>query len=236
MGNCAEMCADKYNITREEQDEYAIRSYRLAQEAIATKKFSSEITPVEITTKKGISIIDTDEEPSRVSFDKLKTLRPVFQKEGSITAGNASTINDGAAVCLIMSSDRANALSLKPLASIKGHCSFSQSPEWFTTAPIYSTKKLLNQTKMGIEDIDLFEINEAFSVVTLAAIKNLNLNINKVNIYGGAVSMGHPIGASGARIICTLLNSMNNENKEHGLASICIGGGEASSMLFKRVS
>jgi len=236
MGNCAEMCADKYNITREEQDEYAIRSYRLAQEAIATKKFSSEITPVEITTKKGVTVIDTDEEPSRVSFDKLKTLRPVFQKGGSITAGNASTINDGAAVCLIMSSDRANALGLKPLASIEGHCSFSQRPEWFTTSPIYSTKKLLDQTNMDIEDIDLFEINEAFSVVALAAIKNLNLNINKVNIYGGAVSMGHPIGASGARIICTLLNSMNNENKEHGLASICIGGGEASSMLVKRAS
>tara|TARA_Y100001970_G_scaffold271975_1_gene368112 strand:- start:3552 stop:4730 length:1179 start_codon:yes stop_codon:yes gene_type:complete len=236
MGNCAEMCAEEYSVSREEQDEYAIKSYKRAQEAIASKKFNSEITPVEITTKKGTVIIDIDEEPSRVSFDKLKTLRPVFEKNGSVTAGNASTINDGAAACLIMSSSKAKELGLKPLASIEGHCSFSQSPEWFTTSPIYSTKKLLNQINMDINNIDLFEINEAFSVVALTAIKDLDLDIDKVNIYGGAVSMGHPIGASGTRIICTLLNSMTRENKNYGLASICIGGGEASSMLVKRIS
>ena len=236
MGNCAEMCADKYSISREEQDEYAIRSYKRAQEAISTKKFDSEIVPVEVTTKKSATVVNTDEEPSRVSFDKLKMLRPVFQKDGSVTAGNASTINDGAAACLIMSSSKAKELGLSPLASIEAHCSFSQSPEWFTTSPIYSTKKLLNQINMDINDIDLFEINEAFSVVALAAIKDLALDIDKVNIYGGAVSMGHPIGASGARIMCTLLNSMTKENKNHGVASICIGGGEASSMLVKRIS
>ena len=236
MGNCAEMCAGEYSISREEQDEYAIKSYKRAQEAISSKKFDSEITPVEVTTKNEVIIIDTDEEPSRVSFDKLQMLRPVFQKDGSVTAGNASTINDGAAACLIMSSGKAKDLGLKPLASIEGHCSFSQSPEWFTTSPIYSTKKLLNQTNIDINDVDLFEINEAFSVVALAAIKDLALDMDKVNIYGGAVSMGHPIGASGARIMCTLLNSMARENKNHGLASICIGGGEALSMLVKRIS
>jgi acetyl-CoA C-acetyltransferase len=236
MGNCAEMCAEKYKITRAEQDDYAIRSYKRSQESISNKKFCNEITSVEIVTKKGSTIIDQDEEPCRVSFEKLKNLRPVFEKEGSVTAGNASTINDGAAVCVVMSSNKAKKIGLKPLASIISHCSFSQKPEWFTTSPIYSIKKLLEQVNMNINNIDLFEINEAFSVVALAAIKNLNLDINKVNIYGGAVSMGHPIGASGARIMCTLLNSMNNENKEHGIASICIGGGEASSMLVKRVS
>jgi len=234
MGNCAEMCANKYQISRLDQDQYAIKSYQRAQEAITTQKFKNEITPVEISTKKGNIIIDTDEEPSRVSFDKLKTLRPVFDKEGSVTAGNASTINDGAAACLIMSSEKANKLGLKPIASIIDYCSFSQSPEWFTTSPIYSTRKLLNQSNTDVDQIDLFEINEAFSVVALTAIKELKLDPDKVNIYGGAVSMGHPIGASGARIICTLLNSLINENQTLGMASICIGGGEASSMLIKK--
>ena len=236
MGSCAEMCAEKYKITREDQDDYAINSYKRSQESISRNKFSNEIIPVEITTKKGTIIINEDEEPSRVSFEKLKTLKPVFKKEGSVTAGNASTINDGAAACLIMSSKRADELGLKPVANIVNHCSFSHKPEWFTTAPVHSTKKLLDKAQIDIKDIDLFEINEAFSVVALAAIKNLNLDMNKVNIYGGAVSMGHPIGASGSRIICTLLNSLVCENKEYGIASICIGGGEASSMLVKRIS
>ena len=236
MGNCAEMCAEKYKITRQEQDDYAINSYKRSQESISSKRFSDEIIPVEISTKKGIIIIDEDEEPKRVSFEKLKTLKAVFEKEGSVTAGNASTINDGAAACLVMSSKRADELELKPIANIINHCSFSHSPEWFTTAPIHSTRKLLDKVQMDIKDIDLFEINEAFSVVALAAIKNLSLDINTVNIYGGAVSMGHPIGASGARIICTLLNGLIHENKEHGIASICIGGGEALSMLIKRTA
>jgi len=236
MGNCAEMCASEFDISRQEQDEYAIESYKRSQTSISTKKFNNEISPVEIVNRKKSVLVDIDEEPNRVSFDKLKTLRSVFQKDGSVTAGNASTINDGAAACLIMSSSRAKKLGLKPLAAISGHCSFSQSPEWFTTSPIYSTKKLLSQANMNVDDIDLFEINEAFSVVALAAIKELKLDINKVNTYGGAVSMGHPIGASGARIVCTLLNSLINENKSLGLASICIGGGEASSMLIERIS
>ena len=236
MGNCAEMCAEKYNITRLEQDDYAILSYQRSQESISNSRFSDEIVPVEISTRKGDVIINEDEEPSRVSFDKLKALKPVFQKDGTVTAGNASTINDGAAVCVIMSNSKASELGLEPMAKISNHCSSSHSPEWFTTAPIHSTTKLINKAKININDVDLFEINEAFSVVTLAAIKKLNLDINRVNIYGGAVSMGHPIGASGARIMCTLLNSLKNEDKTHGIASICIGGGEASSMLVERVS
>ena len=236
MGSCAEMCAKKYKISREEQDNYAIRSYQLSQESISSKRFKNEIIPVEIDTKEGTIIVNEDEEPSRVSFEKLKKLRPVFEKEGSVTAGNASTINDGAAACLVMSSNKADELDLNPIAQIIDHCSFSGAPEWFTTAPIHSTKKLLDKAQMNIKDIDLFEINEAFSVVALSAIKNLNLDINSVNIYGGAVSMGHPIGASGARILCTLLNELTCERSEHGIASICIGGGEASSMLVKRIS
>tara|TARA_Y100001970_G_scaffold139362_1_gene171461 strand:- start:4090 stop:5265 length:1176 start_codon:yes stop_codon:yes gene_type:complete len=236
MGNCAEMCAEKYNITREEQDDYAILSYKRSQESISNGKFSNEIVPVEISTRKSDITIDQDEEPSRVSFDKLKALKPVFQKDGTVTAGNASTINDGASVCVVMSSQKASELNLEPIAKISHHCSSSHSPEWFTTAPIHSTSKLLDKAKININDVDLFEINEAFSVVTLAAIGQLNLDINKVNIYGGAVSMGHPIGASGARIMCTLLNALKSEDKTHGIASICIGGGEASSMLVERLS
>ena len=234
MGNCAEMCADKYGLTREEQDEYAIRSYERAQKSIESGKFRNEIFPIEVHSKNKSTLVSNDEEPNRVSFEKLKKLKPVFQKDGSVTAGNASTINDGAAACLIMSGNKAEELGLNPIAEIIGHTSYSSDPQWFTTAPIFSTRKLLDMHKLDVSDIDLFEINEAFSVVALAAIKEMKLDIETVNIYGGAVSMGHPIGASGARIVSTLLNSLKSENKEIGLASICIGGGEASSILLKR--
>ncbi len=236
MGNCAEMCAEKYSISREEQDDYAIDSYKKSQNSIQNTIFEREITPVELQSKKELIVIKDDEEPHRVKFDKVKSLRPVFDKEGTVTAANASTINDGAAVCIIMSAEKAKELGISPIAEIVNHGSFSHDPEWFTTAPVFSIKELLKNTEVDINDIDLFEINEAFSVVTLAAIKNLNLDSNKVNIYGGAVSMGHPIGASGARIVCTLLNGLINENKNQGIASICIGGGEASSILVRRTS
>ena len=236
MGNCAEMCAEKYSISREEQDDYAIDSYKKSQSSIQNSIFDREITPVEVQLKKKSVIIKNDEEPHRVKFDKVKSLRPVFDKEGTVTAANASTINDGAAVCIIMSANKAKELGISPIAEIVGHGSFSHDPEWFTTAPVYSMKELLKNTEVDINDIDLFEINEAFSVVTLAAIKNLNLDSSKVNIYGGSVSMGHPIGASGARILCTLLNGLINENKNQGIASICIGGGEASSILVRRIN
>ena len=235
MGNCAEMCAEKYSISREEQDDFAIRSYENSQTSISNGTFDKEITSVELDSKKETVVVDKDEEPGRVSFEKLRTLRSVFQKDGTVTAGNASTINDGAAVCLIMSEKRAVELGINSIAHIVDYASYSNKPEWFTTAPIFSIEKLLKKQNIQISDIDLFEINEAFSVVTLAAIKNLNLDIQKVNLYGGAVSLGHPIGASGARIICTLLNAMKNKNKKMGISSICIGGGEALSMLVRRV-
>ena len=235
MGNCAEMCAEKYSISREEQDEFAIRSYERSQASISDGTFEKEIVPVELNNKKETITVDRDEEPGRVSFEKLRTLRSIFQKDGTVTAGNASTINDGAAACLIMSEEKSKELGVKALAHIVDYTSHSHEPEWFTTAPIFSIEKLLKKQNLQTSDIDLFEINEAFSVVALAAIKKLNLDIQKVNPYGGAVSLGHPIGASGARIMCTLLNAMEHKNKKMGISSICIGGGEASSMLVRRV-
>ena len=236
MGNCAEMCAEKYNISREEQDTYAIESYKKSQNSIDNNIFSKEIIPIEVPSKKETITVSSDEEPHKVKFEKIPSLKPVFDKQGTVTAANASTINDGAAVCIIMSKKKAKALGLKPIAEIISYSSFSQEPEWFTTAPVFSIKKLIKDTGISINEVDLFEINEAFSVVALSAIKNLSINPEKVNIYGGAVSLGHPIGASGSRILCTLLNALSNENKSQGIASICIGGGEASSILVRRVS
>jgi acetyl-CoA C-acetyltransferase len=235
MGNCAEMCAEKFSISREEQDDFAIQSYERSQASISNGTFDNEIVPVDINTRKGVLTIDKDEEPHRVSFEKLKTLRTVFQKDGTITAGNASTINDGAAACLIMSEDKSKELGMTPIARIVDYSSHSHDPEWFTTAPISSTQKLLKQQNIKASEIDIYEINEAFSVVTLAAMKELNLDPQKVNPYGGAVSLGHPIGASGARIMCTLLNSMISKDKKMGVSSICIGGGEALSILVERI-
>ena len=236
MGNCAEMCAEKYDISRDEQDNYAIESYKKSQDSITNNIFSKEIIPIEVSSKKEAITVSSDEEPHKVKFEKIRSLKPVFDKQGTVTAANASTINDGAAVCIVMSEKKAKALGLEPIAEIISYSSFSQEPEWFTTAPVFSIKKLIKNTGININEIDLFEINEAFSVVALTAIKNLNLNPEKVNIYGGAVSLGHPIGASGSRILCTLLNALTNENKNQGIASICIGGGEASSMLVRRLS
>jgi acetyl-CoA C-acetyltransferase len=235
MGNCAEMCAEKFSISREEQDDFAIQSYERSQASISNGTFDNEIVPVDINTRKGVVTIDKDEEPHRVSFEKLKSLRTVFQKDGTITAGNASTINDGAAACLIMSEDKSKELGMTPIARIVDYSSHSHDPEWFTTAPISSTQKLLKQQNIKASEIDIYEINEAFSVVTLAAMKELNLDPQKVNPYGGAVSLGHPIGASGARIMCTLLNAMISKDKKMGVSSICIGGGEALSILVERI-
>ena len=236
MGNCAEMCAEKFSISREEQDDFAIKSYERSQASISNGTFDNEIIPVDINTRKGVITIDKDEEPHRVSFEKLKSLRTVFQKDGTITAGNASTINDGAAACLIMSEDKSKELGMTPIARIIDYSSHSHDPEWFTTAPIFSTQKVLKQQNIKASEIDIYEINEAFSVVTLATMKELNLDPQKVNPYGGAVSLGHPIGASGARIMCTLLNSMISKDKKMGVSSICIGGGEALSVLVERIN
>ena len=235
MGNCGEMCAEKYNFSRSEQDEFAKQSYIKSQDAVNAGVFENEIVPVEIQSKKNSKLIDKDEEPFRVNFDKIKTLRTVFKKDGTITAANASTINDGAAVCVVMSHEKAKELNIKPIAKIISQASSAQAPEWFTTAPIKAIQEVVSKSNLEIEDIDLFEINEAFSVVPMAAIKDLNLNSEKVNVYGGAVSLGHPIGASGARIMCTLLNAMDNKNAKVGLASLCIGGGEASAMIVEKI-
>ena len=236
MGNCAELCAKEYNFSREEQDEFAIQSYKKSQMAQSKGYFKSEITPVVINDRKGNRIvIDKDEEPERVKFDKISSLRPAFDKNGTVTAANASTINDGAAGVLLADSSILNDINCQPKAKIIAQASSAHKPEWFTTAPIKAIKNVLDKAKLGIDDIDLFEINEAFSVVAMAASKELNIDKNKLNIYGGAVSLGHPIGASGARIICTLLNAMERQNAKYGLAAICIGGGEASAMIVERI-
>ena len=235
MGNCAEMLAAERNFTRHLQDEYAIDSYNKSISAIKNKIFSTEIVPVEVNQRKGKSIfVMDDEEPGRVKFDKITKLRPAFASDGTITAANASKLNDGAAALLVMSEQKANECGLKPLGSILGHASSAHDPEWFTTAPSKVIKKLLNKVSLDSNDIDLWEINEAFSVVSMAAIEDFSINKDKVNIYGGAVALGHPIGASGARIITTLLNGMERTDSQLGLATLCIGGGEASALIIEK--
>ena len=236
MGMAAELCADECNISRQEQDEMAVLSYNRSQDAIEKGKFKSEIVPVEIPQRKGEPVIvDTDEEPFRVKFDRIPSLRPVFDKKGTVTAANASTINDGAAAMVVMSESKAAELKLKPLARIVAQASAAKKPEHFTTAPIDAIERVLKKAKMDISDIDLFEVNEAFAVVTLAAQKKANIDMEKINIYGGAVSIGHPIGASGARILTTLLSALSQEKKKIGLATLCIGGGEASALIVERL-
>ena len=236
MGNCAEICAKEYNFSREAQDSFAERSYTRSQKAITNGLFKDEIVSVGVPQRRGEPIIvSVDEEPNRVNFDKMKALRPAFEKDGSVTAGNASTINDGAAAVLLMSDDKAKELGLIPIAKIISQASSAHEPEWFTTAPVKAMNKAVEKAGLSMKDIDLFEVNEAFAVVTMVAEKALNLDSEKVNVLGGAVSMGHPIGASGARIMCTLLNAMNQENVNRGMASICIGGGEASAVIVERV-
>ena len=236
MGMAAELCADECNISRQEQDEMAVLSYNRSQDAIEKGKFKSEIVPVEIPQRKGEPVVvDTDEEPFRVKFDRISSLRPVFDKEGTVTAANASTINDGAAALVVMSESKAAELKLKPLARIVAQASAAKKPEHFTTAPIDAIERVLKKAKMDISEIDLFEVNEAFAVVTLAAQKKANIDMDKINVYGGAVSIGHPIGASGARILTTLLSALSQEKKKIGLATLCIGGGEASALIVEKL-
>ncbi len=235
MGNAAELCARTCNIPREAQDEYAILSYKRAQEAQEKGWFKEEIVPVEVKQKKTTVIVDTDEEPGRAKFDKIPQLKPVFEKEGTVTAANASKINDGAAAVMVMSESRAQELGIQPMARIIAHEAFAQDPEWFTTAPAGSVKKVLDKAGMKLEDIDLFEINEAFAVVALAAKDQLGIPIEKLNVHGGAVALGHPIGASGARLLTTLLYALKQHNKRYGLVSLCIGGGEAVAMIVERI-
>jgi acetyl-CoA C-acetyltransferase len=234
MGNCAEVCAKEHKITREEQDAFAGESYRRAQKAVNEGLFSAEIAPVEIPQKKGDPVIvSKDEEPGRSDPSKFAGLRPAFDKEGTITAANASSINDGASAVVVMAEDVALKMGIKPMAVILGQASFAQEPVWFTTAPAGAIKKVLNKTGLTTADIDLWEINEAFSVVSIINNRLLNLDPAKVNIRGGAVALGHPIGASGARILTTLLYAMKDTGAKRGCAALCIGGGEASAMVVE---
>ena len=234
MGNCAESCARDFNFTREQVDEYAKLSYKRALNAQSNHKFDNEIIKVLIIRKGNHLSIDTDEEPSRVKFDKIPELKPAFDKNGIITAANASKINDGAAAVLVMSEEKALELKLKPLVEITAQASASRLPIEFTTAPADAVKKVLSKAKLDIAEIDLFEINEAFAVVSLAINKLLGLPVEKVNVNGGAIAIGHPIGASGARILVTLIHEMIRQESNYGLASLCIGGGEASAIIIKR--
>ena len=233
MGTHGESCAEKYNISRKDQDDYAEISYKRSQDANNSGVFNNEI--INIIDSKGSKIDIKDEEPFRVDFEKMKTLRSVFKKDGTITAANASTINDGAASCLLASQQECSNLGLTPKAKILDSVSFSHDPKWFTTAPVSAIIKILEKNNLTIDDIDFFEINEAFSVVPLVAIKELNINIDKLNIHGGAVSLGHPIGCSGTRIIMSLINALKIRDKKIGVASICIGGGEATAMLIEAI-
>lgn len=237
MGSAAELCAKECGFSREEQDAFAINSYRKSQAAQTDGKFDSEIIAVEIKDRKGnITLVDKDEEPFAVKFDKIPDLKPVFQKDGTVTAANASTLNDGAAALVLMSADKAKELGLKPLARILAYADAQQAPEWFTTAPSRAIPLALNRAEKTINDVDYFEINEAFSVVSLVNNKELRLKEEKVNVNGGAVSLGHPLGASGARIVVTLLSVLSQNNGKIGVAGICNGGGGASAIVIENLN
>ena len=233
MGGCAESCARDFSFTREQLDNFAIQSYKRAIEATNSGRFKDEIYPVKLSSRNGETIIDKDEEPEKVKFDKIPALKPAFDKNGVVTAANASSINDGAAALLVMSEEKAKALGLKPLVEIIAQSSAAKAPIDFTTAPADAINKVLKKAGLKTTDIGLYEINEAFAVVSLAVNKLLGLSSENVNVNGGAVALGHPIGASGARILVTLIYEMKKRNLEFGLASLCIGGGEASALIVK---
>jgi acetyl-CoA C-acetyltransferase len=236
MGSAAELCAVECNVSREEQDTFAIESYKRAQRAQAAGKFKDEITPVALKDKKGeITYFAEDEEPIAVKFDKIPSLKPVFKKDGTVTAANASTLNDGAAVVILMSKEKATEMGIKPLAKIISYADAQQAPEWFTTAPSKAIPLALHRAGLSAEQINYFEINEAFSVVSIANNQLLKLDSAKVNVNGGAVAMGHPLGASGARIIVTLLSVLQQNNAKYGAAGICNGGGGASAMVIENL-
>ena len=235
MGVCADACATEYDFSREDQDTFAIQSYKRSAEAWSRGKFDNEVVPVEVPQRRGEPIVvTTDEEFTNVKLEKIPALRPAFTKDGTVTAANASTINDGAAALVLMSKDKAKELGLQPLASIKSYADAAREPEWFTVAPAKALPKALDKANINIDDVDYFEFNEAFSVVGLANMKILGLNDTKVNVNGGAVSLGHPLGCSGARIVVTLLNVLEQNNGKIGAAAICNGGGGASALILER--
>jgi acetyl-CoA C-acetyltransferase len=235
MGEAAEVCADTLGISREDQDQFAVLSYRRALEAIQRGKFRREIVSVPVSQRNGADrLVEEDEEPKRVSLERLPTLRPAFKKNGGVTAGNASSISDGAAALVVVLEEKAKALGLNPLARIVGYGSFATDPAWFTTAPVHTISALLKKTGRQLIDVDLFEINEAFAASSIAVNRELGLDPNKVNVRGGAVALGHPIGASGARILTTLIHALEDMNLSTGVASLCIGGGEGVAMMVER--
>lgn len=233
MGVFAESCADKYHFSREDQDAYALESLRRARAAIDNGSFKWEITPVTVAGRKGDTVIDTDEAPLKAMPEKIPTLKPAFKKDGTVTAANSSSISDGAAAMVLMRASTAEQLGLKPLARIVAHAQHSQAPEWFTTAPVGALKNLFAKTGWKASDVDLYEINEAFAVVTMAAIKDFDLPRDKVNVHGGATALGHPIGASGARLVATLIGALREQGGKKGVATLCIGGGEAVAMAIE---
>jgi acetyl-CoA C-acetyltransferase len=235
MGHGGELCAAKYRLTRKELDDFALESYRRAREAIASGIFKREIVPIEVLPRKGPAVnVTEDEEPNRVDLSKIRELKPVFQEDGVLTVGNSPSCNDGAAALIVMAEEEAARLGLVPMARIVDYAGAALAPEWFTIAPIEAIKLVLKKTGLSIGDIDLFEINEAFSAVSAAINRELGLDEKKVNVNGGAVALGHPIGATGARILTTLLHAMAVREARRGLASLCIGGGEALAMIVER--
>ncbi len=237
MGTCGDLCANEYGFSREDQDNFAITSYKRSASAWANGNFNDEVVPVEIPQRKGdVLIVSEDEEYKNVQIEKIPTLRPVFSKDGTVTAANASTLNDGAAALVIMSADKAKTLNLKPIAKIIGYADASHEPKWFTTAPAKALPKALAKAGISQSEVDFFELNEAFSVVGLANIKLLGLDPEKVNVNGGAVSLGHPLGMSGARIVIALTSVLEQNNGKYGAAAICNGGGGASAIVIERIS
>lgn len=235
MGNCGETCAAHYGFTREQQDAFAAESYRRAREAVESGRSAEEVVPVEIAQRKGApQVVDRDEEPFRSDLSRMGSLKPAFQDGGTITAANASKINDGAAALVLTTASKAAALGKTPLARIVAHATAAQDPEWFTTAPVFAVRNLVRRAGVALEDIELFEVNEAFAVVAMAFERELGLDPAKVNVRGGAVAIGHPIGCSGARILVTLLSAMKERDARLGCAAICLGGGEATAILIER--
>ncbi len=235
MGNFAEATAEKYGFTREQQDEFAIASLTKASAAIESGHFKREIAAVTVKSRKGETVVDTDEQPGNARIDKIPSLRPAFKKDGTVTAANASSISDGAAALVLMRESTAKAKGLTPIAKIVAQAQHAQEPEWFTTAPVGAMKKVMEAAAWSNDDVDLFEINEAFAVVTMAAMSDLAIPADKVNVHGGACALGHPLGASGARILVTLIAALQTHAKKRGIASLCIGGGEATAMAIELV-
>ena len=233
MGNFGELCADKYGFTREEQDAFAAESVRRALAAQADGSFKEEIAPVTVSGRKGDVIVDTDEQPGRCDISKIPTLKPAFRKDGTITAASSSSINDGAAALVLMDEDQAKARGVAALARIVAHSTHSQAPEWFTTAPVSAIRKVLDKAGWQLGDVDLFEVNEAFAAVAMAPIRELGIEHAKLNVHGGACALGHPIGASGARLIVTLIHALQRSGGRRGVAALCIGGGEATAIAIE---